>query len=123
VDPARDRVLAVRVIGYLGADDTQRYLAAVDQEIEIATRGGKGAPVALLFLEQLTGFESLVVPRMHGEFFKSHGATVDQVAVVSSKPSVTFGLAVVKLIAPPKQKIKAFASEDEARRWLLKQAA
>ena len=112
------RLVEVRVSGYLDAQATRQYLPELARAIENETGAAPGRPVALVFHDQLSGFESLVVPREHGQFFRDQSATVDLVAVVTSKATVTFGLAVAKLIASPKQTIKAFSDVGAARKWL-----
>jgi hypothetical protein len=116
---ARGKILEVLVSGHLRADDATEYLRVLGQVIGEARGRHPDEPISLLYIDQLGGFESLKVPRAHGEFFRAMSGDVDRIAVVTQKTTVTFGLAVVKLIASPKQQIKAFAAEAEARQWLL----
>jgi hypothetical protein len=108
-------VIEIQVSGYLTAEDTTVYLKAIERTIEEQLRGPQKA-VCLMFIENLSGFQSVKVPRMHGQWFSERGASIARIAVVSSKASVTFGLAAVKLLT--KHVIKAFNDPHDARLWL-----
>jgi hypothetical protein len=111
-------ILQVAVRGYLDAEESRRYLAELGGVIERQKRVQHVSVLSMIFVDDLDGFESLVVPRLHGQFFREQSPAVDRIAVVSAKSAVTFGVAVAKLIAPPKQMIKVLASVEDARRWL-----
>jgi hypothetical protein len=115
ITPRARGIIEVHVNGYLSADDTAIYLKAVERAIEEQVSRGQKS-VGLLFIENLTGFQSVKVPRLHGQWFSERGAQIARIAVVSSKASVTFGLAAVKLLT--KHVIKAFNDPIDARRWL-----
>jgi hypothetical protein len=119
VEAVGEYILQILVEGHLGAGEATDYLRVLGRMVAEARRRDPNRPIALLYIDRLSGFESLKVPRAHGEFFRAVSADVDRIAVVTRKTTVTFGLAVVKLIASPKQQIKAFDAEEPARRWLL----
>ena len=109
-------IVEVTVSGQLTSNDTEAYLSALGRALDGAAR--QQIPVPLLFVDRLSGFETAKVPKAHGAFFASKAGTLDRVAVVTEKISVTFGLAAARLLAPPKQKIQTFKTRDEALRWL-----
>lgn len=117
-DVLSPEVLRVRVGGYLKAEEATAYLDALGRMLAELQAKGRVKVISLIFVDELTGFESLKVPRSHGEFFRAKAKVVERVAVVTEKPAVTFGLAVVKLITSPQQIIKTFKTEAEARKWL-----
>jgi hypothetical protein len=115
INPRNGGVIEILVSGYLTTDDTTAYLKAIEGTIDEQLRGTHKA-VSLMFIENLTGFQSVQVPRMHGHWFSARGASIARIAVVTSKASVTFGLAAVKLLT--KHVIEAFNDPLDARRWL-----
>ncbi len=115
ITPRSHALIEVHVSGYLNAQESAVYLAALERAVEEQLRGPYKA-VLLLFVDNLTGFQSVKVPRMHGQWFSERGPKIARIAVVSSKASVTFGLAAVKLLT--KHVIKAFNDPNDARRWL-----
>ena len=108
-------VLQIDVKGYLDGAGADRYLAHLARLVE---QEHAGRPLSLLYLEHLAGFESLKVPRRHGEFFRAHATRIRRVAIVTEKATITFGLAVAKLIASPRQDLKTFPTVEAALRWL-----
>ncbi len=111
-------LVRLHVTGHLTGEESSDYLDRVAKVVDGMRKRDGAQTVALLYLEELSGFESVKVPRVHGEFFKNQAGVIDRVAVVSQKSIITFAIAMAKLLVSPRQSIQIFKTEWEARSWL-----
>jgi hypothetical protein len=108
----------VEVQGYLDGESTRIYLASLARAIEPIC---KTAPVGIVFVDSLSGFAVGIVAKMHGEWFREMGNSILGVAIVSTKPSVRFGVVAAKLVT--RHAIQVFPDEVAARDWLRQRAS
>jgi hypothetical protein len=77
VEAVGDYILQILVEGHLGAGEAADYLRVLGRMVAEARRRDPSRPIGLLYIDRLSGFESLKVPRAHGEFFRAVSADGD----------------------------------------------
>src|SRR5258708_5902225 len=108
-------IIEIKLSGYLDAESAQEYLS----DLELAVRRHKRAPdgrVGLLYFDGLSGFQTVRVARIHGEWFNNMRPHLTRVAIVTQRTAVTLALSVAKLLS--KTPLQQFSDGVPARDWL-----
>lgn len=108
-------LVQVEVQGHLDEASARDYLTQLKGTVTDVQRSD-GCPVRLLFKDGLTGFDPGKVARLHGEWIRDLGPSVERVAIISQKATVRFGAAAARLVV--RQPLEIFEDEKQARAWL-----
>ena len=86
----------ITISGFIDARSSMQYQEEVEGHINrLAVKSTK---VGLLYIEELSGFDTGSVAQLHGRWFSKIKPQVSKVAIVSSKASVMLALSIAKLI-------------------------